>query len=223
MAPGVPGSPRDPTDRADPRRRQPGHPTAWLREHAHRRHRARGRHVHRRDPLLLRRQGRGADRRAQVGERTSLRQARRALAGGHERTRATRAGHRGGGARARPRRGEYVLWIELWVRALQEPQLLPVCEELSRRWRSYFYEPVRRGAESGEFEPGGRARRGRRAPDRARRRARSGVAARLLVDLPDRMRERVDSFVSGATRHQSRGARARDAHAAVAAVEELGS
>jgi AcrR family transcriptional regulator len=52
-----------------------------------------------------------------------------------------------------PRRGEYVLWMELWVRALQEPDLLPECEALSRRWRGYFFEAVRRGTEAGEFAP----------------------------------------------------------------------
>src|ERR687895_1623618 len=55
-----------------------------------------------------------------------------------------------------PRRGEYVLWMELWVRALQEPDLLPECEALSRRWRGYFFEAVRRGAGGGEFAPGSR-------------------------------------------------------------------
>jgi AcrR family transcriptional regulator len=51
------------------------------------------------------------------------------------------------------RRGEYVLWIELWVRALQEPDLLPECEALSKRWRGYFFDTVRRGTEAGEFAP----------------------------------------------------------------------
>jgi AcrR family transcriptional regulator len=121
-----------------------------------------------------------------------------------------------------PRRGEYVLWIELWVRALQEPQLLPVCEELSRRWRSYFYEPVRRGAESGEFEPAAE-------PDEVAERLIAlvdGLGFELLLGYswtsPERMRERVDSFVSEQL-GISREALARDAHAAVAALEELGS
>jgi AcrR family transcriptional regulator len=52
-----------------------------------------------------------------------------------------------------PRRGEYMLWMELWVRALHEPGLLPECEALSRRWRGFFFETVRRGAESAEFSP----------------------------------------------------------------------
>jgi AcrR family transcriptional regulator len=51
------------------------------------------------------------------------------------------------------RRGEYVLWIELWVRALHEPGLRARCEALSRRWRGYFFDAVRRGTEAGEFRP----------------------------------------------------------------------
>lgn len=121
-----------------------------------------------------------------------------------------------------PRRGEYVLWIELWVRALQEPRLLPSCEELSRRWRNYFYEPVRRGAESGEFETVA-------DPDEVAERLIAlvdGLGFELLLGYswtsPERMRARVDAFVSEQL-GISRQALARDARAAVAALEELGS
>jgi AcrR family transcriptional regulator len=121
-----------------------------------------------------------------------------------------------------PRRGEYVLWIELWVRALQEPQLLPVCEELSRRWRNYFYDTVRRGAESGEFETVA-------DPDEVAERLIAlvdGLGFELLLGYswtsPERMRERVDAFVSEQL-GISRQALARDARAAVAALEELGT
>jgi AcrR family transcriptional regulator len=121
-----------------------------------------------------------------------------------------------------PRRGEYVLWIELWVRALQEPRLLPVCEELSRRWRNYFYDPVRRGAESGEFETVA-------DPDEVAERLIAlvdGLGFELLLGYswtsPERMRERVDAFVAEQL-GISRQALARDARAAVAALEELGS
>jgi AcrR family transcriptional regulator len=51
------------------------------------------------------------------------------------------------------RRGEYVLWMELWVRALHEPSLLPESEALSRRWRGFFFDTVRRGTDAGEFSP----------------------------------------------------------------------
>ena len=120
-----------------------------------------------------------------------------------------------------PRRGEYILWIELWVRALQDPRLLPACEALSKRWRSYFYEPVRRGAESGEFTPVS-------DPDEVAERIAAlvdGLGFELLLGYswtsPERMRERVDAFVSEQL-GISRRALARDARAAAAALEELG-
>jgi AcrR family transcriptional regulator len=99
-----------------------------------------------------------------------------------------------------PRRGqardEYVLWIELWLRVLHEPALLPVCEAVSERWRSYFSAVVRDGVEAGEFTPAA-------APDE--------VADRLiaLVDglgfetalgyrwtSPERMHARLASFAA---------------------------
>ena len=120
-----------------------------------------------------------------------------------------------------PRRGEYILWIELWVRALQDPRLLPACEALSKRWRSYFYEPVRRGAESGEFTPVS-------DPDEVAERIAAlvdGLGFELLLGYswtsPERMRERVDAFVSEQL-GISRRALAREARAAAAALEELG-
>lgn len=50
-------------------------------------------------------------------------------------------------------RDEYVLWIELWLRVLHQPELLADCEEISRRWREHFFTIVRDGAASGEFTP----------------------------------------------------------------------
>jgi AcrR family transcriptional regulator len=52
-----------------------------------------------------------------------------------------------------PGREEYVLWIELWLRVLHDPRLLPDCEALSERWRSYFFAVVRDGVAAGEFAP----------------------------------------------------------------------
>jgi AcrR family transcriptional regulator len=120
-----------------------------------------------------------------------------------------------------PRRGEYILWIELWVRALQEPELLPTCEALSNRWRAYFHEPVRRGARSGEFTPAG-------DPDEVAERLIAlvdGFGFELLVGYswtsPERMRERVSAFVSEQLGIDRR-AFARAARAAAAAIEEPG-
>jgi AcrR family transcriptional regulator len=97
---------------------------------------------------------------------------------------------------AGPRRGEYVLWIELWVRALQEPRMLPECEALSRRWRECFFETVRRGAEAGEFAPVA-------APDTVADRLIAlvdGLGFELLQGYswtsPGRMRERMHDFAA---------------------------
>jgi AcrR family transcriptional regulator len=97
---------------------------------------------------------------------------------------------------AGPRRGEYVLWIELWVRALQEPSMLPECEAVSRRWRECFFETVRRGTEGGEFSPVA-------APDTVADRLIAlvdGLGFELLQGYswtsPDRMRERMHDFAA---------------------------
>src|SRR3954470_10788423 len=52
-----------------------------------------------------------------------------------------------------PARDEYVLWIELWLRVLHQPDLLPECEAISAQWRGFFHDVVRRGVETGEFAP----------------------------------------------------------------------
>jgi AcrR family transcriptional regulator len=69
-----------------------------------------------------------------------------------------------------PARDEYVLWIELWLRVLHQPELLPECEAISARWRGYFHAVVRDGAASGEFAP---------------------------VAAPDEVAERLVAFVDG--------------------------
>jgi AcrR family transcriptional regulator len=56
-----------------------------------------------------------------------------------------------------PARDEYVLWIELWLRVLHQPDLLPQCEAISAQWRGYFHDVVRRGAQTGEFTLAGEA------------------------------------------------------------------
>src|SRR3954468_21390246 len=52
-----------------------------------------------------------------------------------------------------PARDEYVLWIELWLRVLHQPELLPQCEAISEQWHGYFHDIVRHGAQTGEFAP----------------------------------------------------------------------
>ena len=116
-----------------------------------------------------------------------------------------------------PRRGEYVLWIELWVRALHEPSMLPECEALSRRWREYFFDTVRRGMEAGEFTPVA-------APDTIADRLIAvvdGLGFELLQGYswtsPERMRERMHEFAAEQL-GVSRAALERHARAAAAAI-----
>ena len=116
-----------------------------------------------------------------------------------------------------PRRGEYVLWIELWVRALHEPSMLPECEALSRRWRGYFFDTVRRGTEAGEFTPVA-------APDTVADRLIAvvdGLGFELLQGYswtsPERMRERMHEFAAEQL-GGSRAALERHARAAAAAI-----
>jgi AcrR family transcriptional regulator len=117
-----------------------------------------------------------------------------------------------------PRRGEYMLWMELWVRALHEPDLLPECEGLSRRWRAFFVDTVRRGAEAGEFTPV-------TDPDDVADRLLAlvdGLGFELLLGYewtsPERMRATMHAFAAEQLKI-SPTAIARDARAAAVALE----
>ncbi len=46
---------------------------------------------------------------------------------------------------------EWVLWVELWLRAVREPALRPVAAALYERYRKWLRAMVRAGFESGEF------------------------------------------------------------------------
>jgi AcrR family transcriptional regulator len=52
-----------------------------------------------------------------------------------------------------PQEREWVLWVELWLRAVREPQLRAVAAELYRRYREWLAATIRAGVESGEFKP----------------------------------------------------------------------
>ena len=49
---------------------------------------------------------------------------------------------------------EWVLWVELWVRAVREPDLRPVATRLYERYRDWMASVIRVGVESGEFDAG---------------------------------------------------------------------
>jgi AcrR family transcriptional regulator len=49
---------------------------------------------------------------------------------------------------------DWVLWIELWLRAARHPELRPVAEELYGRLREWFVDEITAGIEAGEFDRG---------------------------------------------------------------------
>jgi AcrR family transcriptional regulator len=46
---------------------------------------------------------------------------------------------------------DWVLWVELWLRAVRHPELRAVAEELYGRLREWFAEEIQAGVDSGEF------------------------------------------------------------------------
>jgi AcrR family transcriptional regulator len=47
---------------------------------------------------------------------------------------------------------DWVLWIELWLRAVRHPELRPVAEELYARMHAWFADEISAGVREGEFE-----------------------------------------------------------------------
>jgi len=47
---------------------------------------------------------------------------------------------------------DWVLWVELWLRAVRHPELRPVAEELYGRLREWFADEIAAGIEDGEFD-----------------------------------------------------------------------
>jgi len=50
-----------------------------------------------------------------------------------------------------PQEREWVLWVELWLRAVREPALRPVAARLYGRYRDWVAGLIRAGVASGEF------------------------------------------------------------------------
>jgi len=49
------------------------------------------------------------------------------------------------------RQEEWVLWVELWLRAVRDEHLRPVAARLYRRYSAWLAAAIRAGVESGEF------------------------------------------------------------------------
>jgi AcrR family transcriptional regulator len=50
-----------------------------------------------------------------------------------------------------PQEREWVLWVELWLRAVRDPSLRPVAARLYARYRDWLAGGIRAGMESGDF------------------------------------------------------------------------
>jgi AcrR family transcriptional regulator len=55
--------------------------------------------------------------------------------------------------RPEARRDEYVLWMEVWALVLRSPEHLPALQDLSERWRAFFFDVVADGVAAGAFTP----------------------------------------------------------------------
>jgi AcrR family transcriptional regulator len=51
-----------------------------------------------------------------------------------------------------PQEREWVLWVELWLRAVRDPGLRPVAARLYDRYRRWMAALIRAGMETGEFQ-----------------------------------------------------------------------
>jgi AcrR family transcriptional regulator len=49
------------------------------------------------------------------------------------------------------RERDWVLWVELWLRAVRHPELRPTAEKLYARMRAWFASAISAGVEAGEF------------------------------------------------------------------------
>jgi AcrR family transcriptional regulator len=47
---------------------------------------------------------------------------------------------------------DWVLWVELWLRAVRHPELRPVAEELYARMHAWFVEEITAGVRDSEFQ-----------------------------------------------------------------------
>jgi AcrR family transcriptional regulator len=51
-----------------------------------------------------------------------------------------------------PQRREWVLWVELWLRAVRDPDLRPIAARMYERYRDWLRGLLEAGIESGEFD-----------------------------------------------------------------------
>ena len=83
---------------------------------------------------------------------------------------------------------DWILWVELWLRAVRHPEMRPTAARLYARMRDWFAEAIATGIERGELRAGADPGPGCRPHPRPRGRLRSARAVRDL-DVADARRE----------------------------------
>jgi len=75
---------------------------------------------------------------------------------------------------------DWILWIELWLRAARHPELRPTASRLTMRVRAWFADGIQAGIDAGEFREADALRLSQRAIALA-----DGLGVRVLIgDLP---------------------------------------
>jgi len=89
---------------------------------------------------------------------------------------------------------DWILWVELWLRAVRHPELRPTAQRLYRRMHLWFSEAIEAGIEAGEFRSGADA--GRTA-DRVLAMCDGFGVRALLTELAlDQARDEVWSYLA---------------------------
>ena len=79
---------------------------------------------------------------------------------------------------------DWILWVELWLRAVRRPQLRPTAERLYARMHVWFADAIAAGIEAGEFRAGCGSRTHRGPGARHGRRVRGTGAAHGALARP---------------------------------------
>jgi AcrR family transcriptional regulator len=89
---------------------------------------------------------------------------------------------------------DWILWVELWLRAVRHPQLRPTAQRLYRRMHVWFAGAIEAGIEAGEFSAGADPA---RTADRVLAMCDGFGVRALLTELSlDRAREDVWSYLA---------------------------
>ena len=94
---------------------------------------------------------------------------------------------------------DWILWVELWLRAVRHPELRPTGARLYARMRSWLAEAIAERARAGEFDARRRPRAGRRPGAGAVRRLRRARAGGRAADR-ERSRGDLGRALAGARR-----------------------